>query len=101
MTLDSPSTTLAELRARLSTHELYESIRTPAALRTFVEHHVVCVLDFMSLLKSLQRELTCVTVPWVPTANPEAARLIQRIEAMPRGVGTRPVGRVSRGWPDV
>lgn len=66
-------------RARLRQHRLYRSIRTPAALRTFTEHHVVCVLDFMSLLKSLQRDLTCVSVPWTPVADPESARLIQRI----------------------
>jgi hypothetical protein len=77
--LDSLSTAIAETRARLGTHELYTAIRTLPALRVFVEHHVVCVLDFMSLLKSLQRELTCVAIPWVPTADPEAARLIQRI----------------------
>ena len=70
---------VAEVRARLRTHALYDAIRTPAALRTFVEHHVICVLDFMSLLKSLQRDLTCVAVPWVPTEDAESARLIQQI----------------------
>ncbi len=77
--LDDRSTTVAKVRAHLGTHALYEAIRTPAALRIFVEPHVVCVLDFMSLLKSLQRELTCVDVPWVPTADPRAARLIHQI----------------------
>ena len=58
---------MAEARLKLRSHRIYDLIRTPSALRTFTEHHVVCVLDFMSLLKSLQRELTCVDVPWTPT----------------------------------
>jgi hypothetical protein len=70
---------IGAVRARLDRHRLYRSIRTAKALRTFAEHHVVCVLDFMSLLKSLQRDLTCVAVPWTPVADPESARLIQRI----------------------
>ena len=70
---------LADARARLRNHRLYRAIRTPAALRTFVEHHVVCVLDFMSLLKGLQRDLTCVSVPWTPVPDPESARLINAI----------------------
>lgn len=71
--------TLQEARSRLRHHRLYGVIRTSAALRTFTEHHVVCVLDFMSLLKSLQREFTCVAVPWTPPEDPESARLIQSI----------------------
>jgi hypothetical protein len=77
--LHDPGTALAEARLRLASHRLYGLVRTSAALRTFMEHHVVCVLDFMSLLKSLQRDLTCIDVPWTPTADPEAARLIHSI----------------------
>jgi hypothetical protein len=66
-------------RARVITHPLYASLNTHAAILTFMEHHVFAVWDFMSLLKSLQRNLTCVTVPWVPTGPTGSRRLINDI----------------------
>lgn len=68
----------SEKRA-LGSHPIYEEVSSLRALRRFMERHVVCVLDFMSLLKSLQRDLTRVSLPWVPPAHPELARLINEI----------------------
>jgi hypothetical protein len=45
----------------------------------FCERHVYCVWDFMSLLKSLQQEITCISLPWLPVRDEEAARLINEI----------------------
>lgn len=68
-----------EARDRVVKHPLYANLATHEALVTFMEHHIFAVWDFMSLLKSLQRRLTCVTVPWVPTGPTGSRRLINDI----------------------
>jgi Protein of unknown function (DUF3050) len=66
-------------RERVVGHPLYGALTTHPAIVTFMEHHVYAVWDFMSLLKSLQRQLTCVTLPWVPTGPTSSRRLINDI----------------------
>ena len=68
-----------DLVARLLAHPLYGEVRDEPALRLFLRSHVFCVWDFQCLLKALQRELTCVQVPWLPTPDPAARRLINEI----------------------
>ena len=70
---------IEQLHRALEEHPLYTRIGTAASLRLFMERHVVCVWDFMSLLKSLQQDLTCVRLPWLPVDDPEAARLVNEI----------------------
>lgn len=65
--------------ARLASHPLYSAFHTIADLQAFLQAHVFAVWDFMSLLKALQRALTCVEVPWLPSPTPESRRLVNEI----------------------
>ncbi len=67
------------VRLRLLQHPIYQRVDRPAAIRTFLKSHVFAVWDFMSLLKRLQRDLTCVTLPWMPVGDPEVRFLINEI----------------------
>ncbi len=67
------------VRNRLIAHPIYRTVQTPLALRTFMEYHVYAVWDFMSLLKALQRSLTCIEVPWVPRGSANTRYLINEI----------------------
>jgi len=70
---------ISETRRAVIEHPMYAALDSSQAIRTFTEHHVFAVWDFMSLLKSLQRNLTCVEVPWVPTGPTGSRRLINDI----------------------
>ncbi len=60
-------------------HPLYRELSSLERLRRFQQYHVFAVWDFMCLLKALQQQLTCPTVPWLPVGDPEVRRLINEI----------------------
>ena len=70
---------LGDARERLVRHRIYKLVNSAARLRRFMESHVFAVWDFQSLLKAMQQRLTCTSVPWVPTPDPEARRLVNEI----------------------
>jgi hypothetical protein len=72
-------TRIAPFRRQLVEHALYSRLNGANELRRFMEVHVFAVWDFMSLLKALQAQLSCVTVPWHPTRWPESRRFINEI----------------------
>ncbi|MFC6081688.1 DUF3050 domain-containing protein [Sphaerisporangium aureirubrum] len=58
---------------------MYQSMVEIDDVNTFMAHHVFAVWDFMSLLKSLQLQLTCVRVPWTPEGPTVCRRLVNEI----------------------
>jgi len=66
-------------QSQLATHGVYKRVQSLTGLRTFMSQHVFAVWDFMTLVKSLQRTLTCVETPWLPPEQPLAARLVNEI----------------------
>jgi hypothetical protein len=70
---------LTPLKAGLLDHPVYHAIDSLEALHVFMEHHVFAVWDFMSLLKTLQRKLSYVEVPWLPADNALGCRFINEI----------------------
>ncbi|OLY94786.1 heme oxygenase [Cnuella takakiae] len=77
--IDQLKAAVAPLHDQLVNHPLYGSIQTLEQLQVFQQHHVFAVWDFMSLLKSLQRNLTCVGTPWLPVGNANTRFLINEI----------------------
>ncbi|RAP29531.1 heme oxygenase [Candidatus Marinamargulisbacteria bacterium SCGC AG-343-D04] len=70
---------LRPLQNELRNHKLYQHLNTKDRIVLFMSHHVFCVWDFMNLLKTLQNNLTCTTVPWRPYSNARVSRLINDI----------------------
>ena len=89
--IDQLSTRVSELKQILSEHPVYSDVTDHDGLKLFMERHVLCVFDFMSLLKSLQRDLTCVDIPWIPREDTQASWLVNSIvvdeesDSMPDG----------------
>ena len=70
---------LSITRNSLINHNLYSKLDSKQKLVEFMENHVFAVWDFMSLLKTLQRELTCVSIPWIPRKKGKLTQFINEI----------------------
>ena len=86
MSVDVSTTEMTKLQdrlkpmcERLAEHRLYPAFQRIEDLHVFMENHVFPVWDFMSLLKTLQRGLTCVEIPWTPTKHAGSRRLVNEI----------------------
>jgi len=67
------------LRQEIINHKVYGVINNTDSLKIFMQYHVFAVWDFMSLLKTLQNNLTCTSVPWFPVGSADTRFLINEI----------------------
>lgn len=70
---------LAPFHTILKEHPLYNNLNSKENVIRFMEIHVYSVWDFMNLLKYLQYDLTCTTIPWTPKNSAKLSRLINEI----------------------
>jgi len=71
--------TIEPLRQEIIHHKVYAAIKEVEDLKIFMQYHVYAVWDFMSLLKTLQNNLTCTSVPWFPQGSADTRYLINEI----------------------
>lgn len=67
------------LRQQIINHKVYSAIKDIDDLKVFMQYHIFAVWDFMSLLKALQGNLTCTSIPWFPKGSAETRHLINEI----------------------
>lgn len=77
--VDHLKKSIESLRQEIINHKVYAAIKDIDDLKVFMQYHVYAVWDFMSLLKSLQSNLTCITVPWFPRGSADTRHLINEI----------------------
>src|SRR5882762_3364923 len=77
--LERIKTAIEPLRQQIINHKVYSAINDIEDLKIFMQYHIFAVWDFMSLLKALQNNLTCVSVPWFPTGSADTRFLINEI----------------------
>lgn len=67
------------LRQQIINHKVYPAIKDLDDLKVFMQFHIFAVWDFMSLLKALQNNLTCTSIPWFPKGSADTRYLINEI----------------------
>jgi hypothetical protein len=67
--LNNQKKIIIELKELLISHRLFANKLNIEQIRVFMESHIFSVWGFMSLLKSLQIEITSNHIPWLPNEN--------------------------------
>lgn len=77
--LDRLKDVTESLRQQIIDHKVYSVINDIEDLKVFMQYHIFAVWDFMSLLKALQNNLTCTSIPWFPKGSADTRHLINEI----------------------
>lgn len=70
---------VAPVRERLLAHPVYQRMTGLDEVKVLMRYHAFAVWDFMSLVKALQGQLTCMDLPWKPVGTAEIRYLINEI----------------------
>jgi Protein of unknown function (DUF3050) len=70
---------IAPLRETLLHHPIYTEVDTLDRLRQFMQMHAFAVWDFMSLVKRLQNEVACRSLPWLSPTTAQVARFANEV----------------------
>jgi hypothetical protein len=70
---------VTDFKNRLQQHPAFNNIQSLDELRKFTVYHIFLVWDYMSLLKSLQTQLTCTQTPWKPVQSPYIRYLVNSL----------------------
>ena len=77
--IDKIKKSIEPYRQQIINHGLYSEIKGIEDLKIFMHFHIYAVWDFMSLLKTLQHNLTCINIPWFPKGSANTRFLINEI----------------------
>jgi len=77
--LDKIKKATEAFRQQIINHKVYSAINDIDDLKVFMQYHIFAVWDFMSLLKALQNNLTCTSIPWFPKGSADTRHLINEI----------------------
>jgi hypothetical protein len=79
MNIQTLKSAITAERELVINHSVYKHLNNLSDVQTMMNFHIYAVWDFMSLLKSLQRQFTCVSTPWLPSKEPQLRRFINEI----------------------
>lgn len=79
MPAEITSEVIDSFREQLENHPVYQAVSTIEELRSFMEHHVYSVWDFMSLIKYLQAVVAPANFPWTPQGDAQVRRFINEL----------------------
>jgi hypothetical protein len=72
-------TTIEAAKLELKSHPLFRKLQSVDSLKIFMSHHILCVWDFMLIVKSIQNHFCPSTPIWTPPEHSEPARLLNEI----------------------
>lgn len=94
--LDRLTESIAPVREELLDHDVYDAVADADELSAFLDHHAFVVWTHLSILTALRRDLTGVSLPWVPADDPLLRGLVNELALETESGRTAEGGHASR-----